>query len=294
VHRFPKISPNLKKPYFCQKTIMALRKWETIKTYSDILFEYFEGIAKITINRPEVYNAFRPETNFQMLDAIDCCKERTDIDVVVFTGIGDKAFCSGGDQNVKGTGGYIGEDGVPRLNVLDLHKKIREIPKPVIAMVNGYAIGGGHVLHVVCDLTIASENAIFGQTGPKVGSFDGGFGSSYLARHVGQKKAREIWFLCQQYSAQEALEMGMVNKVVPLSALEDTVVKWCKIMQQRSPLALRMIKRCLNAELDGQHGLMQLAGDATLMYYLTEEAQEGKRAFLEKRAPDFKQYPKFP
>jgi naphthoate synthase len=180
------------------------------------------------------------------------------------------------------------------LNVLDLHKRIRELPKPVIAMVNGYAIGGGHVLHVVCDLTIASENAIFGQTGPKVGSFDGGFGSSYLARHVGQKKAREIWFLCQQYSAQEALEMGLVNKVVPLSKIEDTVMEWCQMMQQRSPLALRMIKRSLNAELDGQHGLMQLAGDATLMYYLMEEAQEGKQAFLEKRPPNFKKYPKFP
>ncbi|MGC6422460.1 MAG: 1,4-dihydroxy-2-naphthoyl-CoA synthase [Flavobacteriaceae bacterium] len=271
-----------------------MRKWETIQTYSDIKFELFEGIAKITINRPEVYNAFRPETNIQMLEAMEVCRERNDIDVVVFTGIGDKAFCSGGDQNVKGVGGYVGEDGVPRLNVLDLHKRIREIPKPVIAMVNGYAIGGGHVLHVVCDMTIASDNAIFGQTGPKVGSFDGGFGSSYLARHVGQKKAREIWFLCQQYTAREALEMGMVNKVVPLADLEDTVVEWSKIMQQRSPLALRMIKRCLNAELDGQHGLMQLAGDATLMYYLMDEAQEGKQAFLEKRAPNFKQYPKFP
>ena len=271
-----------------------MRNWETIKEYSDIRFECYEGIAKITINRPEVYNAFRPETNIQMLEAMDICRERNDIDVVVFTGTGDKAFCSGGDQNVKGVGGYVGEDGVPRLNVLDLHKRIREIPKPVIAMVNGYAIGGGHVLHVVCDMTIASDNAVFGQTGPKVGSFDGGFGSSYLARHVGQKKAREIWFLCQQYSAQEALEMGMVNKVVPLAELEDTVVEWSKIMQQRSPLALRMIKRCLNAELDGQHGLMQLAGDATLMYYLMDEAQEGKQAFLQKRAPDFKQYPKFP
>lgn len=269
-------------------------KWEDIKSYSDIRFELFKGVAKITINRPKVYNAFRPETNIQMLEAMDICRERNDIDVVVFTGEGDKAFCSGGDQNVKGSGGYIGEDGVPSLNVLDLHKKIREIPKPVIAMVNGYAIGGGHVLHVVCDLTIASENAIFGQTGPKVGSFDGGFGSSYLARHVGQKKAREIWFLCEQYSAQEALEMGMVNKVVPLIELENTVLKWCSIMQKRSPLALRMIKRSLNAELDGQHGLMQLAGDATLLYYLSEEAQEGKTAFLEKRNPDFKKYPKFP
>ncbi len=270
------------------------RNWQTIKEYSDILFEYWEGIAKITINRPKVYNAFRPETNFQMLEAMDYCREHPEIDIVILTGAGDKAFCSGGDQNVKGVGGYVGEDGVPRLNVLDLHKKIRELPKPVVAMVNGYAIGGGHVLHVVCDLTIASENARFGQTGPKVGSFDGGFGSSYLARSVGQKKAREIWFLCQQYTAQEALDMGMVNKVVPLEQLEDTTIEWCKVMQERSPLALRMIKRCLNAELDGQHGLMQLAGDATLMYYLMEEAQEGKKAFLEKRKPDFKKFPKFP
>jgi naphthoate synthase len=273
---------------------MSARNWQTIKEYEDILFEFFEGIAKITINRPQVYNAFRPQTNFDMLDAMDICRERQDIDVVVFTGTGDKAFCSGGDQNVKGVGGYVDDNGIPRLNVLDLHKKIRELPKPVVAMVNGYAIGGGHVLHVVCDLTIASENARFGQTGPKVGSFDGGFGSSYLARHVGQKKAREIWFLCQQYTAQEALDMGLINKVVPLEQLEDTVVEWCKIMQERSPLALRMIKRCLNAELDGQHGIMQLAGDATLMYYLMEEAQEGKHAFLEKRSPDFKKYPKFP
>jgi len=271
-----------------------MRTWKSLATYSDILFELCEGVAKITINRPDVYNAFRPETNNQMLKAMEVCRENNDIDIVVFTGVGDKAFCSGGDQNVKGLGGYVGEDGVPRLNILDLHKRIRELPKPVIAMVNGYAIGGGHVLHVVCDLTIASENALFGQTGPKVGSFDGGFGSSYLARHVGQKKAREIWFLCQQYSAQEAFDMGMVNKVVSLDQLEDTVMEWCGIMQQSSPLALRMIKRSLNAELDGQHGLMQLAGDATLMYYLMEEAQEGKKAFLEKRAPNFKKYPKFP
>ncbi|WP_066629227.1 1,4-dihydroxy-2-naphthoyl-CoA synthase [Labilibacter marinus] len=273
---------------------MSKFAWETIKEYTDIKFEFFEGIAKVTINRPEVYNAFRPETNIEMLDAFDICRERTDINVVVLTGIGDKAFCSGGDQNVKGTGGYIGEDGVPRLNVLDLHKKIRSLPKPVIAMVNGYAIGGGHVLHVVCDLTIASDNARFGQTGPKVGSFDAGFGSSYLARHVGQKKAREIWFLCEQYTAEEAEKMGMVNKVVSLDELETTTVEWCRTIMKRSPLALRMIKRGLNAELDGQHGLMEMAGDATLMYYLMEEAQEGKNAFLEKRDPDFKQFPKFP
>lgn len=270
------------------------RKWETIKEYSDILFEYYKGIAKITINRPEVYNAFRPETNMQMIEAMDIARERQDVNVVVLTGAGDKAFCSGGDQNVKGTGGYIGDDGVPRLNVLDLHRRIRSLPKPVIAMVNGYAIGGGHVLHVVCDLTIASENAIFGQTGPKVGSFDAGFGSNYLARHVGQKKAREIWFLCRQYSARDALDMGLVNKVVPLDKLEDEVVEWCETIMLRSPLAIRMIKRGLNAELDGQAGLMEFAGDATLLYYLTEEAQEGKNAFLEKRKPDFDKYPKFP
>jgi naphthoate synthase len=270
------------------------RNWKTIKEYSDILFDFHEGIARITINRPEVYNAFRPETNIQMLDAMDICRENTDIRVVVFTGVGDKAFCSGGDQNVKGIGGYIGEDGVPRLNVLDLHKKIRSLPKPVIAAVNGYAIGGGHVLHVICDITIASENARFGQTGPKVGSFDAGFGSSYLARHVGQKKAREIWFLCKQYTAKEAEDMGMVNKVVPLDQLENEYVEWCETMMMRSPLALRMIKRGLNAELDGQTGIMEMAGDATLMYYLMEEAQEGKNAFLEKRDPDFGKYPLFP
>ena len=273
---------------------MSQFAWTPIKEYTDIKFEFFDGIAKITINRPEVYNAFRPETNIEMLEAMDICRERQDVRVIVLTGIGDKAFCSGGDQNVKGIGGYIGEDGVPRLNVLDLHKRIREIPKPVVAMVNGYAIGGGHVLHVVCDLTVASENAIFGQTGPKVGSFDGGFGSSYLARHVGQKKAREIWFLCRQYSAQEALDMGLVNKVVPLEQLEDEVVDWCKTIMLRSPLALRMLKRAFNAELDGQAGLMELAGDATLLYYLTEEAQEGKNAFLEKRKPEFDKFQRFP
>ncbi|MCM1319253.1 MAG: 1,4-dihydroxy-2-naphthoyl-CoA synthase [Muribaculaceae bacterium] len=268
--------------------------WKTIKEYEDILFDFCDGVAKITINRPQVYNAFRPQTNFEMLDAMAICRERQDIGVIILTGIGDKAFCSGGDQNVKGTGGYIDSNGVPRLNVLDLHKAIRSIPKPVIAMVNGYAIGGGNVLQVVCDLTIASENARFGQTGPKVGSFDAGFGSSYLARCVGQKKVREIWFLCQQYTAKEAEDMGMVNKVVPLDKLEETTMEWAKIILKRSPLAIRMIKRALNAELDGQRGLMEFAGDATLMYYLMEEAQEGKNAFLEKRDPDFGQFPKFP
>ena len=268
--------------------------WISIKNYRDIKFDFFDGIAKITINRPKVYNAFRPETNMEMLEAMDIARERKDINVVVLTGTGDKAFCSGGDQNVKGIGGYISENGIPRLNVLDLHKKIREIPKPVIAMVNGYAIGGGHVLHVVCDLTIAADHAKFGQTGPKVGSFDAGFGSSYLARHVGQKKAREIWFLCEQYTAKEAETMGMVNKVVPLEELETTTIHWCQTIMRRSPMAIRMIKRGLNAELDGQRGLMELAGDATLMYYMMEEAQEGKNAFLEKRNPNFKKFPKFP
>lgn len=269
-------------------------KWTKIKDYTDILFDYAEGIAKITINRPQVYNAFRPQTNEEMLDAMRICREREDIGVIILTGAGDKAFCSGGDQNVKGRGGYIDGSGTPRLNVLELHHAIRSIPKPVIAMVNGYSIGGGNVLNVVCDLSIASENARFGQTGPKVGSFDAGFGSSYLARCVGQKKAREIWFLCRQYTAQEALEMGMVNAVVPLDKLEETTVKWCRTILKRSPLAIRMIKRALNAELDGQAGMMEFAGDATLLYYLMDEAQEGKNAFLEKRDPDFSRFPKFP
>lgn len=268
--------------------------WTTIKEYEDIKFEFCEGVGKVTINRPRVYNAFRPQTVKEMIDAFDICRERQDIGVVVLTGEGDKAFCSGGDQNVKGRGGYVDEKGVPRLNVLDLHKRIRSLPKPVVAMVNGYAIGGGHVLHVVCDLTVASDKAIFGQSGPKVGSFDAGFGSSYLARHVGQKKAREIWFLCKQYSAEEAEKMGLVNKVVPHESLEEETMEWCKIMLKRSPMALRMIKRGLNAELDGQTGIMELAGDATLMFYLMDESQEGRKAFLEKRDPDFGQFPKFP
>lgn len=268
-------------------------KWSTVCEFEDILFERRGGVAKITINRPKVYNAFRPLTNKEMLKAVEMCREDSTIGVVVFTGAGDKAFCSGGDQNVKGRGGYIDENGVPRLNVLDLHKAIRSLPKPVVAMVNGYAIGGGNVLQLVCDLTIASENARFGQTGPKVGSFDAGFGSSYLARCVGQKKAREIWFLCRQYTAREALEMGMINHVVPFDKLEETTLEWCEIMLQRSPMALRMIKRGLNAELDGQRGLMEFAGDATLMYYLMDEAHEGRNAFLEKRDPDFDGFKKY-
>ena len=271
-----------------------MENWTTIKEYEDILFERRGKVAKITINRPKVYNAFRPQTNAEMLDAMRICREDNNIRVVILTGAGDKAFCSGGDQNYKSRGGYRDEDGTPRLNVLELHKAIRSIPKPVIAMVNGYSIGGGNVLQVVCDLSIASENARFGQTGPKVGSFDGGFGASYLARCVGQKKAREIWYLCKQYTAREALEMGMVNEVVPFDKLEETTVEWARTILKRSPLAIRMIKRALNAELDGQHGLMEFAGDATLMYYLMDEAQEGRNAFLEKRDPDFDKYPQFP
>jgi naphthoate synthase len=270
------------------------RNWIRIKDYEEIKFDFFEGIARITINRPRYRNAFTPDTTKEMCDAMTYCRENPDISVVILTGSGDKAFCSGGDQNVKSFAGYVGKDGVPRLNILDLQKQIRSLPKPVIAMVNGYAIGGGHVLHVVCDLSIASENAVFGQTGPRVGSFDAGFGSSYLARIVGQKKAREIWFLCEQYSAQQALDMGLVNKVVPLDQLEDETVAWCKKIMQHSSLALRMIKAGLNAELDGQAGIQELAGNATMLYYMTEEAQEGKKAFLEKRTPDFKKFPKLP
>ena len=268
--------------------------WTPIKHYEEILFELYDGIAKITINRPEKRNAFTPLTVQEMIDAMAICREDPSIKVIILTGAGDKAFCSGGDQSVRGVGGYVGTDKVPRLNVLDLQKMIRSIPKAVIAMVAGYAIGGGHVLHVVCDLTIAGENARFGQTGPKVGSFDGGFGASYLARIVGQKKAREIWFLCDQYDAQEALDMGLVNKVVPLDELESTTIEWCRKIMEKSPLAIRMLKASFNAELDGQAGIQELAGNATLLYYLSEEAQEGKQAFLEKRKPDFDKYPKFP
>lgn len=271
-----------------------MRNWETIKEYKEILFDRHGGLARITINRPRYRNAFTPLTVAEMSDALALCRERQDIAVVALTGAGDKAFCSGGDMHVKGRGGYVGGDGVPRLNVLDVQRQIRSLPKPVIAMVNGYAIGGGHVLHLVCDLTIASENAVFGQTGPKVGSFDAGFGASYLARIVGQKKAREIWFLCRQYSAAEAERMGMVNKVVPAERLEDEVVEWAETMMERSPLALRMIKAGLNAELDGQAGIQELAGDATMLYYMLDEAQEGGRAFLEKRKPDFGKFPKLP
>jgi naphthoate synthase len=268
--------------------------WETIKDYKEILFSYQEGIAKISINRPHVHNAFTPLTVKEMIDAMNICRDDERIGVIILTGEGGKAFCSGGDQSVRGHGGYVGEDTVPRLNVLDLQKQIRSIPKPVIAMVAGWAIGGGHVLHVVCDLSIAADNARFGQTGPVVGSFDGGFGASYLARVVGQKKAREIWYLCDQYDAQEAREMGLVNKVVPLEKLEETTIEWCKKILQKSPLSLRLLKSSFNAELDGQAGIQELAGNATLLYYLSEEAKEGRNAFVEKRKPDFSKFPKFP
>ena len=275
---------------------MEKREWKPIEgfNFEEILFEEYNHIAKVTINRPRYRNAFTPKTVWEMSQAFNYCREALDIRVVILTGAGDKAFCSGGDMNVKGHGGYIGTDGVPRLNVLDLQMQIRRLPKPVIAMVNGYAIGGGHVLHVVCDLSIASDNAIFGQTGPKVGSFDAGFGASYLARVVGQKKAREIWFLCRQYSAVEAERMGLVNKVVPFDRLEDECIEWAETMIERSPLALRMMKAGFNAELDGQAGIQELAGDATMLYYTLDEAQEGGKAFLEKRKPDFDKSPQFP
>lgn len=275
---------------------MEKREWKPIEgfNFEEILFEEYNHIAKVTINRPRYRNAFTPKTVWEMSQAFNYCREALDIRVVILTGAGDKAFCSGGDMHVKGHGGYIGSDGVPRLNVLDLQMQIRRLPKPVIAMVNGYAIGGGHVLHVVCDLSIASDNAIFGQTGPKVGSFDAGFGASYLARIVGQKKAREIWFLCRQYSTVEAERMGLVNKVVPFDRLEDECIEWAETMIERSPLALRMMKAGFNAELDGQAGIQELAGDATMLYYTLDEAQEGGKAFLEKRKPDFDKYPQFP
>jgi len=271
-----------------------INNWEPLKRYKEILFQIYQGIARISINRPEKHNAFTPLTVKELIDAMNICRDNPDIKVVVLTGEGGEAFCSGGDQSVRGHGGYVGTDEVPRLNVLDLQKQIRSIPKAVIAAVAGWAIGGGHVLHVMCDLTIAAENARFGQTGPKVGSFDGGFGASYLARIVGQKKAREIWFLCDQYDAQEAEKMGLVNKVVPLDQLERTYVEWANKIMEKSPLAIRMLKSSFNAELDGQAGIQELAGNATLLYYLSDEAKEGRDAFMEKRKPDFDKFPKFP
>jgi naphthoate synthase len=273
--------------------------WQKVKDYNDITYDKMDGIARIAFDRPEVRNAFRPETVLELHEALIDAREDSSIGVVLLTGNGPAkdgkyAFCSGGDQRIRGDKGYVGKDGVQRLNILDVQKLIRSIPKPVIALVAGYAIGGGHVLHVICDMTIAADNAVFGQTGPKVGSFDGGFGASYLARIVGQKRAREIWYLCRQYSADEAFQMGMVNKVVPVEELENEGVQWANEALQMSPLALRLLKSSFNAELDGQTGIQELAGNATLLYYMSEEAQEGKNAYIEKRKPDFSKFPRVP
>jgi naphthoate synthase len=276
-------------------TIKPGAEWRPEGDYEDLLYATTEdGIAKITINRPEVRNAFRPQTILDLQDAFHRAHQDDGVGVIILTGAGDKAFCSGVDQKVRGHGGYVGDDGVPRLNVLELQRQIRTLPKPVVAMVAGYAIGGGHVLHIVCDLTIAADNAVFGQTGPKVGSFDAGYGATLLARIVGHKKAREIWYLCRQYDAQQALDMGLVNTVVPLERLEEETVAWCREMLAMSPTALRFLKASFNADTDGLAGIQQLAGDATLLYYLTEEAKEGRNAFVEKRKPDFTKYPRFP
>jgi naphthoate synthase len=270
-------------------------EWTEVPGFTDILYaKAAEGIAKITINRPEVRNAFRPETVQEMQAAFNDARDDENIGVVILTGAGKEAFCSGGDQRVRGKGGYVGKDKLPRLNVLDLQRQIRTLPKPVVAMVAGYAIGGGHVLHMICDLTIAADNARFGQTGPRVGSFDGGYGASYMARIVGQKKAREIWFLCRQYDARQALEMGLVNTVVPYERLEAETVQWCREMLANSPMALRCLKAALNADCDGQAGLQELAGNATLLFYLSEEGQEGRNAYVEKRKPNFRKFPRFP
>src|SRR5882724_4093887 len=273
---------------------MTQPQWKEARRFEDVRYEKWQGIAKFTINRPEVRNAFRPQTLFEMSAAFEDAREDPEVGVVILTGEGTQAFCSGGDQRIRGDQGYVGKDGIPRLNVLDLQKQIRSLPKPVVAMVAGYAIGGGHVLHVVCDLTIAADNARFGQTGPRVGSFDGGYGSGLLARNIGQKLTREVWFLCRQYDAQRAYEMGLVNAVVPLESLEEETVRWCDEMLQHSPLALRMIKASMNAADDGLAGIQQLAGDATLLYYQTEEAKEGCDAYVGKRKPDFTKFPKRP
>ena len=270
-------------------------EWHKAGEFTDIVYEKCsDGIAKITINRPQVHNAFRPQTVMEMSRALNDARNDADVGVIILTGMGENAFCSGGDQKVRGTGGYVGDDGTPRLNVLDLQREILTCPKPVVAMVAGWCVGGGHVLHMMCDLTIAAENAMFGQTGPRVGSFDGGWGASYMARIVGQKKAREIWFLCRFYNAKEALDMGLVNTVVPLEKLEAETVQWCREMLANSPLALRCLKAALNADCDGQAGLQELAGNATLLYYMTEEGREGKNAFLEKRRPDFSKFQRLP
>lgn len=269
-------------------------EWKQTRHYQDILYETAEGMAKITINRPEVRNAFRPETVKELIDAFLAARDDPSVGVIILTGAGKEAFCSGGDQRVRGEGGYVGADGIPRLNVLDLQRLIRTIPKPVIAMVAGWCIGGGNVLQLVCDLTIAADNAIFGQTGPKVGSFDGGYGAGLLARTVGQKKAREIWYLCRRYTAQEALEMGLINAVVPLDRLEEETVRWAKEILEKSPTAIRVLKAAFNADTDGLAGIQELAGNATLLYYLTDEAKEGRDAFLQKRKPDFSRFPRLP
>ncbi len=269
-------------------------QWEPSGAYEDILYATAEGIAKITINRPEVHNAFRPTTLFELSAAFEWARNDPAVGVIILTGAGDQAFCSGGDQRIRGDAGYVDPQGTPRLNVLDLQIQMRRLPKPIIAMVAGYAVGGGHVLHLVCDLTIAADNAVFAQTGPRVGSFDGGYGAGLLARMVGDKRAREIWYLCRQYSAQEAYEMGMVNKVVPLTQLEDETVAWAREILARSPLAVRMMKAAINAAADGLAGQQQLAGDATLLFYMSEEAQEGRDSFVEKREPDFGRFPRLP
>ncbi len=269
-------------------------EWKQAGNYNDIKYHKFEGIAKITINRPEVRNAFRPQTVVEMMEALEDARNDGNIGVIILTGEGEKAFCSGGDQKIRGDAGYVDNQGTHRLNVLDFQRQIRTCPKPVIAMVAGYAIGGGHVLHLMCDLTIAAENAVFGQTGPKVGSFDGGYGASYMARIVGQKKAREIWYLCRQYDAWQALEMGLVNTVVPLEMLEQETVSWSQEILANSPIAIRCLKAALNADCDGQAGLQELAGNATMLFYMTEEGQEGRNAFVEKRKPDFSKFPKRP
>ena len=269
-------------------------EWKESGTYTDIKYDKFDGIAKITINRPEVRNAFRPQTVVEMMNALEEARNDDKIGVIILTGEGEKAFCSGGDQKIRGDAGYIDDQGIHRLNVLDFQRQIRTCPKPVIAMVAGYAIGGGHVLHLMCDLTIAADNAVFGQTGPKVGSFDGGYGASYMARIVGQKKAREIWYLCRQYDAYQALEMGLINTVVPYEQLEEETIQWCREILANSPMAIRCLKSALNADCDGQAGLQELAGNATMLFYMTEEGQEGRNAFVEKRNPDFSKFPKRP
>lgn len=273
-------------------------KWQVIKKFKDIKYEKgmldAQNINKITINRPKVRNSFRPQTVFELKEVFELAREDQSCGVIIFTGEGKQAFCAGGDQKIRGDAGYIGSDGVPRLNILDVQKQIRYMPKPVIAMVAGYAVGGGHVLHMLCDLTIAASNAQFGQTGPNVGSFDGGWGASYMARIIGQKRAREIWFLCKFYSAKKALDWGLINEVVEYEKLEETTVRWSQKILEKSPLALRMLKGALNADCDGQAGLQQLAGDSTMLFYMTEEAQEGRDAFKEKRKPDFKKFPRLP